>query len=212
LRFTLSPALPLKGEGVGKTRGFSILQHTHIAFLRAINVGGHTVTMAALRGLFEDLGFKGVETFIASGNVIFTSPSKDAGALERKIEARLRKSLDFEVRTFIRSQSEVAAIARYKPFKELQLRSAAALNVAFLAEPLEAGARKSLMALKSGIDDFHVHGREVYWLCRKKQSESKFSNALFERTLKVRATFRGVNTVGRLAVKYAFSPDERSGR
>jgi uncharacterized protein (DUF1697 family) len=180
-----------------------------IAFLRAVNVGGHTVTMAALRELFEDLGFKGVETFIASDNVIFTSPSRDRGALERRIEDHLHKSLHYEVKTFIRSQSEIAAIARYKPFKDSQLRSAAALNVAFLAEPLEARARKSLLALRSEIDDFHVHGREVYWLCKKRQSESNFSNALFERTLKVRATFRGVNTIERLAVKYACLPGER---
>ena len=46
-----------------------------IAFLRAINVGGHNVTMKELRGLFEALGLKSVETFIASGNVIFESRS-----------------------------------------------------------------------------------------------------------------------------------------
>ena len=47
-----------------------------IAFLRAINVGGHNVTMEKLRKQFEALGCEEVETFIASGNVIFTSPSK----------------------------------------------------------------------------------------------------------------------------------------
>ena len=70
------------------------------AFLRAINVGGHNVTMEKLRGLFEALGHKDVETFIASGNVIFASKSKDRGALERKIENSLRKSLGYEVTTF----------------------------------------------------------------------------------------------------------------
>jgi len=43
----------------------------YIAFLRAINVGGHTVKMDTLRALFESLGFLNVETFIASGNVLF---------------------------------------------------------------------------------------------------------------------------------------------
>ena len=63
--------------------------------------------------------------------------------------------------------------------------------------------------MKTGIDDFYVHGREVYWLCRNKQSESTFSNAKFERVLKVRVTFRGVNTVAKLAAK--FSPMIASG-
>ncbi len=159
--------------------------------------------MENLRGLFEEVGCKSVETFIASGNVIFASPSRDLGALERRVEDHLRKSLCYEVKTFIRTASEVAAIARYQPFSASQLKSAVALNVAFLAEPLEAHARKSLMALKTDIDDFHVRGREVYWRCKKKQSKSRFSNALFEKTLKVRATFRGVTTIEKLAAKYA---------
>ena len=176
-----------------------------IAFLRAINVGGHNVKMEKLRGLFEALGFKDVETFIASGNVIFASNSKDMGALERKIEDYLRKSLGYEVKTFLRTESELAAIAQHTPFKTRELQSAGAVCVGFLAEPLTAEARKSLMALRNEIDDFHVHGREVYWLCKLKQSDSKFSNVLFEKTLKVGVTFRGINTVARLSAKYALS-------
>ena len=49
----------------------------YIAFLRALNVGGHTVKMDHLRSLFEALGFGGVESFIASGNIIFDTPSTD---------------------------------------------------------------------------------------------------------------------------------------
>ncbi len=177
-----------------------------IAFLRAINVGGHNVTMEALRTLFESLGLKDVETFIASGNVIFTPPATPIGTLQQKIEDRLGRSLGYEVKTFLRTDAEVAAISRHRPFKDADVKSAGAFNVGFLAQPLSAAARKSLMALKTELDDLHLNGRELYWLSRVKQSESKFSNALFERTLKVRATFRGVNTVARLAAKYSLSP------
>jgi uncharacterized protein (DUF1697 family) len=173
-----------------------------IVFLRAINVGGHNVTMAELRGLFESLSFKEVETFIASGNVIFTSRSGDISALQRKIENQLLRSLGYEVKAFLRTIREVAAIARYKPFNESQLSSAAALNVAFLSDPMDAETEKSLMALTTGIDDFHAHGREVYWLRKTKQSDSKFSNIRFEKILNARATWRNVNTVVRLAAKY----------
>ncbi len=43
----------------------------YVAFLRAVNVGGRTVKMDLLRELFAQLQFKNIETFIASGNVIF---------------------------------------------------------------------------------------------------------------------------------------------
>ena len=176
------------------------------AFLRAINVGGHTVTMDKLRGLFEALGAREVETFIASGNVTFSSPAKDLEALRRKIESHLHASLGYEVTTLLRTEAELAAIARYRPFPVARLRSAGSFNVGFLAEPLGAGQQKALMALKTAIDDFHVHGRELYWLCKKRQSESDFSNVVFERAVKVRATFRGANTVAKLAAKYGLTP------
>jgi uncharacterized protein (DUF1697 family) len=56
----------------------------YAAFLRATNLGGHTVKMDDLRRLFEAMGFSNVETFIASGNVIFESASTDSGELEHK--------------------------------------------------------------------------------------------------------------------------------
>ncbi len=175
----------------------------HIAFLRALNVGGHVVKMEELRLLFEQLGFAGVETFIASGNVIFQSRVRDHAVLEKKIEAHLQKALGYEVKTFVRSDTEIAAIAQYQPFKAAMMREAVALNVIFLAAPLDRAQKQKLVQEhRSDIDEFHAHGRELYWLCRKKQSDSDFSNAVLERALKLRATFRGINTVQKLAAKY----------
>jgi uncharacterized protein (DUF1697 family) len=174
----------------------------YIAFLRAINVGGHNVKMDILKQLFESLEFSNVEAFIASGNLIFETAAKNAASLEKKIEAVLLEALGYEVSTFLRTPAELNEIAKYKPFKPAELESALALNVAFLAEPLEAGAIQKLMVLENEIDRFHVHGREVYWLCAKKQSDSKFSNAVLERAIKTRATLRGVSTIRRMAEKY----------
>jgi uncharacterized protein (DUF1697 family) len=175
-----------------------------VAFLRAINVGGHVVTMEKLRGLFAALGLKDVETFIASGNLIFAKPAAGLPGLHQRIEERLRTTLGYEVKTFIRSEAEVAAIASYQPFPKPQVQRANAFSVGFLAAPLEPSAKRILMGLKTEIDRFHVHGREVYWLCKKTQSESTFSNALFEKAVSCRATFRGMNTVARLVAKFGF--------
>jgi uncharacterized protein (DUF1697 family) len=175
----------------------------YIAFLRAINVGGHNVKMTELKKLFESLGFSSVETFIASGNVIFETAAKDTAKdtvkLEKKIEALLKESLGYEVFTFLRTPAEVAAVAKYKPFKV----KGEALNVAFIANPLDDLPVQKLLSLKNEIDDFHVYGREVYWQCQLKQSESKFSNLLLEKTIGCRATFRGINTIQKMAEKYS---------
>ena len=81
--------------------------------------------------------------------------------------------------------------------------AAAALNIAFLKDPLDEQSKQRLMALKTDIDDFHVHQREIYWLCLKKQSDSTFSNVLLERKLGLQSTLRGLNTIRKIAAKYA---------
>lgn len=174
----------------------------YVALLRAINVGGHTVKMDHLRGLFEDLGFAKVETFIASGNVIFDSKSKDIQTLERKIEKHLAEALGYEVKTFVRSIAELAAVASYRPFSDSEL-AAHALYVGFLAEGPGATARQKLVSFAGEIDALHIHDREVYWLCRATRlTDSKFSGALAEKILGLRATFRNSTTVKKLAAKY----------
>jgi len=59
------------------------------------------------------------------------------------------------------------------------------------------------MALLTDIDNLHVHGRETYWLCRKKQSESTFSNAVLEKMPGRPSTIYGTNTVIKMVAKYS---------
>ena len=174
----------------------------YIAFLRAINVGGHTVKMDRLRQIFDSLGFSNVETFLASGNVVFETTAQDTAALETRITAGLRAALGYEVATFLRTPAELARIATHQAFPQSDLDAAQALNIAFLAAPLDAEAVRKLMALKTAIDDFATHEREIRWLCLKMQSESTFSIAVLEKTLARKATLRGANTVQKMAVKY----------
>ena len=177
----------------------------YIAFLRAINVGGHNVKMDRLREIFESLGFANIETFIASGNVVFEMAALDTATLETQIASALQAALGFEVATFLRTEAELARIAAHEAFPPSDLDAAQALNIAFLAAPLDAEAVRKLMALKTAIDDFATREREIYWLCLKRQSESTFSNAVLEKTLGRQSTLRGANTVQKMAAKYAAS-------
>lgn len=171
-----------------------------IALLRAINVGGHTVKMDALRGHFEALEFANVTTFIASGNVLFDDSAEDATDLERRIETHLRAALGYEVATFVRPAAELAAIAAYQPFTAHELEQAFGLMVAFLKAPPDESGRERLLAYRRPSDDFAVHGREVYWLRRVQQSETEFGGAKLERALGMPATVRSITTVRKLAV------------
>ena len=184
-------------------RAISLMQK-YIAFLRAINVGGHTVKMDYLRLLFETLGFSNVETFIASGNVIFSSKAKSTKVLEKKIEDCLKEALGYQVTTFIRSTVELASIADYKAFNEAELNAEGnVLYIGFLADRLSDEAKQKLLPFITEVDDFHVSGREVYWLRRKGISESEFSGARLEKIFGVQATLRNSTTVRKIAKKYS---------
>ena len=61
-----------------------------------------------------------------------------------------------------------------------------------------------MLALGSDTDAFHMHGRELYWLCRVRLSDSPlFSGTLLPKTIGVPTTMRNITTVRKLAAKFA---------
>jgi uncharacterized protein (DUF1697 family) len=175
----------------------------YIAFLRAINVGGHTIKMDALRKIFESLGLSNVETFIASGNEVFDSEMSEPRDLEIRIEKKLKDELGYETPAFIRTKPELAKIAVYKPFPQTAMEKAAALNIAFLKDKPDEQSKRKVLGLRTDIDDFHFHDREIYWVCLKKQSDSTFSNVVLEKTIDRQSTIRGISTIRKMAIKYS---------
>lgn len=175
----------------------------YVAFLRAINVGGRVVRMERLRGIFAELGLANVETFIASGNVIFTAKSKNAAALEQKIERRLNDALGFDVKVFLRRDDELAEIAARRAFAARETEAeGASVYVAFLgAEPTPA-ATEILSDHRGSVDAFAMQGREIFWLCRTRFSDSEFSGSKLEKLLGMRTTVRNLTTIKKLAAKY----------
>ena len=178
-----------------------------IAFLRAINIGGgRTVKMQSLRQVFESLGFSKVATFIASGNVVFETTTKETKALERKIEKALHEALGYEARTFIRGEVELAKIANYHPFPQSKRDTSWHCNIIFLADNLTTTLKRNVEALRTNTDAFEVRGREIYWLRRRKQNGPSFSTVPLEKILGRAFTVRGADTIKRIASKYS-SPE-----
>ena len=175
-----------------------------IAFLRAINVGGHVVKMDELRRHFAAMGLAGVETFIASGNVIFESKSGNADKLTLQIESHLRQALGYEVGVLLRTLPELAAIESYQPFAKNELNDKGnTLYVGFIGNTPGKTLAQKVEALATDVDGLKINGREIYWLLRTSFAESRISGALLEKTLGTKVTYRNMNTVRRLLKKYS---------
>ncbi len=175
----------------------------YVAFLRAINVGGHTVPMAVLRRHFEGAGCSAVETVVASGNVVFETEARSSAALETRLAAHLERRLGYPVATFLRTPEELARIAAHRPFERDEIEAAHALFVGFTGREADAAARRRVQSLASDLDAFRFRGREVYWLARERTSDSKVYGGGLEKALGQPATLRNIKTVRRIAEKCA---------
>jgi uncharacterized protein (DUF1697 family) len=172
-----------------------------VAFLRALNVGGHgVVKMDGLRKQFEAMGFSGVETFIASGNVVFSS--KAAKGLDAKIARALEEELGYAVRTFVRTIAELAEAAAHAPFAEKEIAACLTYLVGFLSKELGPHAAKRLSALATDADRFHVCGRDFWWLSKHGQNKPAISGRALEKALGEPTTLRNANTIRRMAERY----------
>ncbi len=158
--------------------------------------------MASIRQAFGSLGFSNVATAYISGNVVFETETQDASELEKIIESGLVHALGFKIDTFIRTDAELAAIAKFQPFPTPAIDNADEFNVIFLASAPDEETRQKILALKTDIVDFAIHGREIYWLRHKKPGTAFFSTVPLGRVLEGPFTIRTFNVVNKIALKY----------
>lgn len=89
----------------------------YVAFLRGIGPSNPNMHGAKLKAAAESAGFKNVQTLLASGNIIFESDSKDAAAIEAKLEKTWPAKLGFNSKTIVRSQAQLKALVDADPYK-----------------------------------------------------------------------------------------------
>ena len=175
----------------------------YFALLKAINVGGHTVKMDYLKKLFEKMGFENVETFIASGNVIFETKTKSIDTIKKKIESELEKSLGYKVATFIRTTKELKEITEHKPFKDSDLNNKRnSFYIGFLDNQPGKDSQKKVLALSDEANEFYFNKTELYWLCRKNFSDSGITGKTLEKAVGMEITIRNSTTIKKITTKF----------
>lgn len=161
----------------------------YAAMLRGINLGSRNrVAMPALRELFEDMGHSHVETYVQSGNVVFTAPRRpDVAAIATRIE----KDLGARSPVLLRTGAELGKLVDGNPFAD----DAAHTHVTFLVDRAKGGDVKTIDAGLFAPDGFEVVGRDVYLRCPNGYGRSKLNNAFWEKKLGTVATTRNWKTV-----------------
>jgi uncharacterized protein (DUF1697 family) len=169
---------------------------TWLALLRGINVGGHNkVPMADLRALFEELGHSAVSTYIASGNVLFSSPKTEPQLLAQ-IEPALAARFKLPIRLVLRSAAELQAAVAKHPFPAAD---PSRVFVYFCA----AVPKAPLDPARSPGDSIKSQGRHLYLHCPGGAADTKFTIDYVERTTATHATARNWRTATTLASRAA---------
>jgi len=170
----------------------------YVALLRSVNVAGHgRLSMAEVKASFVALGYADVSTYIQTGNIFFSSPSKSVSTLIGDIGRRLEDDFSSSPAVILRTVPELRRVINTSPFP-VRGADPSRHHVTFLAEQPSAQRLASFEAPASGRDELVVIGREVYVHTPDGYGNSKLSGAMLERRLGVISTTRNWNTVTKL--------------
>jgi uncharacterized protein (DUF1697 family) len=169
-----------------------------VSLLRGVNVGGHMIKMDALRALYESLGLRKVETFIQSGNVIFTTQARDRIALTKRLEDAIEQKFGFHADVILRNAAELRDVLARNPFAErLDINPASLLIIFLAADPDPEGCAK-VRALDIHPEELHIDGREVYVYFANGLARPKLSWPAIGKILKTPSTGRNLTSVRKL--------------
>jgi uncharacterized protein (DUF1697 family) len=169
----------------------------HVALLRAVNVGGRKLPMAELRALCREIGWGDVETYIQSGNLVFSA----AGGrleLETVLEQAIAARFGMDVPVVVRSAGEWALYPAANPFPDAARDAPNRLMLLLSKRPPLAGAEAGLQARAAAGEQVRVVGDGVWIHYPAGSGTSKLSPSFVDRTIGSPATSRNWNTVLKL--------------
>ena len=171
-------------------------------FLRGINLGRRRVVKDELVRPFVEAGFEGVETFIASGNIVIDDPGLDPDALEARVEAAVHDAFGFQADAFARSLDALAKLAGTEILATAE-SDGFTPHAIFLKSVPGTQVTAALAELETEDDRFPVLGREVLWLRRGRLTDSAVESRHLERALaRAPNTMRKVTTLRRMIAKF----------
>jgi uncharacterized protein (DUF1697 family) len=164
----------IKVGGKGGLIGMTI----YIALIRGINVGGkNKVPMAVLKRALEAISLGKVQTYIQSGNVLFES-ADEAESLRQRIEGEIHKVFGIAATVVLRTAEQLKRIIANCPYSASSLLEGESIQVSVLTEAPSQKAMDVLSANGTDIDEYLIHGEEIYFLFRQSVLDSKLAKNL----------------------------------
>ncbi|MEU9299600.1 DUF1697 domain-containing protein [Streptomyces sp. NPDC048269] len=172
----------------------------YAALLRGINVGGSKkVPMAELRSVLEGLGHGDVQTYLQSGNAVFSSTKKDPTALARELAAAIEAHFGFPVACLVMDGAYLRAVAGACPFPAAELEGKQ-LHATFLSAQPGPERFAAIDGAAYLPEEYRIGDRVIYLYAPKGLGRSELAPALLKPSVLkgIDATSRNWNTVAKL--------------
>jgi len=157
-----------------------------VILLRGINVSGHKIIkMELLRNILEKEGFKGVKTYIQSGNIVLKSTISDATILIEKIQQLIEKEFGYQVPTMVRKHDDYLNIFINNPFKDYVFDEKEKLYIGFMQQVPDTALKTNLEVMSNEGETVKIIDRTAYIVYKKDGRKHYFTNNFIERKLKV---------------------------
>jgi len=166
----------------------------YVALLRGINVGGNNkVSMAELKAMFEDLGFSDVQTYINSGNVLFSGEQSLIKAIEPAFIERFGFPVNF---LFVDKKKLLTISEAISP--NWTNNAEQKTDVWFLWDEYANISSLELLSITKGVDEvLYVDGAIIWHVLKKYYTKSGMNDVIGTKLYK-NLTARNVNTVRKL--------------
>jgi len=169
---------------------------TYLALLRGINVSGkNSIRMPELRDSVSRLGFRDVQTYLQSGNIVFQADPSDEAALAASIQAKIAKDFGHEVPVLVLSAKDLAHIANSNPLWPKTGGDETLFHCTFLFQPVAQDRFQALKLPAVAGERAVLVENAVLLHCPHGYGKTKLNNSFFERALGVPATTRNWRTV-----------------
>ena len=170
----------------------------YVALLRGINVGGNSlIKMAELKECVAELGHVDVRTYIASGNVLFTSPERSGAKLDAQLERAIERAFGLSVRVVVRSAAELQRVVDRVPDAWREARDLR-VTVGFLLRGNDARQVARTLKPKPGIDELVAAPGALVWAVRR-DAITRSGLRLIGTPIYKQMTLRNLNTTLKLA-------------
>jgi uncharacterized protein (DUF1697 family) len=173
----------------------------YAVFLRGINVGGNAIiSMASLKQLLTAEGYKQVDTFLNSGNVILET---EKNKIETEIHIReiIEQQCGLTIAIFVKSKDDLEFIVANNPFDADTEADNSKRMVVMFHEIVASGEKMTVLKDDKEDADYYLKGDLIYIYYKVGVGRAKVTNPTIKQFLKQVSTSRNWNTITKILKK-----------